>query len=101
MQTSYLPLQRFPGLDEANFEDNSLYDRLETSYAVRLFEAVEVLRMGSVTVTEAKLLGVKPGSGAFVLERYTSDSQGPFEFVLSKMRGDRYQIRMRLPRTGR
>jgi GntR family transcriptional regulator len=98
LQASYLSLARFPGLEQEDFEDTSLYELLEKGYGVRLFEAIETLRMGKVSSAEARLLDLKPGSAAFVVERCTFDVQGPFELVRSIMRGDRYQIRMRLTR---
>ena len=45
---------------------------------------------------DAALLEVKAGSPAFVVQRITSDTRGPFEFTVSTMRGDRYEIRSRL-----
>ena len=98
LQTSYLPLDRFPDLDRHDFEDRSLYHVLESEYGVRLFEAFETLRMGPVGAADARLLQLRPGSSAFLVERCTFDAQGPFELVSSLMRGDRYQIRMRLAR---
>ncbi len=98
LQTSLLPLDRFPGLDRHDFEDRSLYHLLESEYGVRLFEAFETLRMGPARAEEARLLQLRPGSSVFVVERCTFDAEGPFELVHSLMRGDRYQIRMRLAR---
>lgn len=99
LQASYLPLERFPGIDQQEFENVSLYELLGREYGVRLFEAIETFRLGAVTPAEARLLKVKPGSAAFVVERCTFDSHGPFELVKSTMRGDRYQVRMRLARS--
>jgi GntR family transcriptional regulator len=98
LQASYLPVGRFPDIDKQDFEDVSLYELLERQYALRLFEAIETFRMGRVSAREAGLLKVKAGSSAFVVERCTFDVHGPFEVVRSIMRGDRYQIRMRLVR---
>lgn len=98
LQTSYLPLARFPGIEEQNFEEVSLYGLLENVYGVSLFEAFETLRMAKVSAAEARLLGLKAGSAAFEVERVTFDVQGPFELARSLMRGDRYEIRMRLAR---
>lgn len=99
LQASYLPLRRFPDIDKREFGDVSLYELLETDYGVRLFEAIEIFRLGEVSGQEARLLKVRPRSAAFVVERTTFDAHGPFEVVWSTMRGDRYQIRMRLVRS--
>ena len=39
---------------------------------------------------------LRPGSPAFVVRRITSDARGPYEFTVSTMRGDRYEIRSKL-----
>jgi GntR family transcriptional regulator len=53
-----------------------------------------------VTAADAELLDLPTGSPAFVVERITIDERGPFEFTVSVMRGDRYEIRSTL-RAGR
>ena len=98
VQTAYLPLVRFPRIDEQDFEGVSMYALLESTYGLQLLEAIETFRMGKVAAADARLLGVTPLSWAFVVERRTLDRQGPFEFVISVMRADRYQIRLRLAR---
>jgi GntR family transcriptional regulator len=98
VQTAYLSLVRFPHLDEGDFEGASMYALLESNYGLQLLEAIETFRMGKVATADARLLGVTPLSWAFVVERRTFDRQGPFEFVISVMRADRYQIRLRLAR---
>ena len=39
---------------------------------------------------------IAAGSPAFIVERIAIDARGPFEFTLSTMRGDRYEIRSTL-----
>jgi GntR family transcriptional regulator len=98
IQTAYLPLTRFPGLDDEDFEGVSMYALLESNYGLQLLEAMETFRIGKVSTAEALLLGVPPASSAFVVERRTFDRQGPFELAISVMRADRYQVRLRLAR---
>jgi GntR family transcriptional regulator len=59
-------------------------------------EAREVYRVASVGIDDAALLDLTAGSPAFVVERVTTDERGPFEFTVSVMRGDRYEIRSTL-----
>ena len=98
IQTAYLPLERFPGLGDEDLENVSLYSMLQVNYGVALLEAIETFRIGKTGAAEARLLGVTPQSPAFLVERRTFDRQGPFEYVVSLMRPDRYQVRLRLTR---
>lgn len=96
VQTAYLPLDRFPGLDATDFTDRSLYQTLREQYGLVPREAVETFTVGGVLDEDAATLGVSPGAHAFYVERLTFDPHGPFEYVRSVMRGDRYQVRLAL-----
>ncbi|MEX4008712.1 GntR family transcriptional regulator [Neoaquamicrobium sediminum] len=95
VQTAYMPLARVPGF-LALEPSASLYQTLSAHFGIAPREAREVYRVGTVAAEDAALLGIETGSPAFVVERITSDAIGPFEFVHSIMRGDRYEIRSRL-----
>lgn len=92
LQTSYLPLERFPDLTEADLADHSLYDLLRRRYGVVAHEARETFWVAKVPRAEARLLQVETGAPAFRVERVACDAEGPFEFTTSLMRGDRYRI---------
>ncbi|GAA3471245.1 GntR family transcriptional regulator [Nonomuraea roseola] len=96
VQTALLPLERFPGLDRLDFTDRSLYQTLRETYGLVPREAIETFTVGGVLDEDAPTLGVAPGAHAFYVERLTFDAHGPFEYVRSVMRGDRYQIRLAL-----
>ncbi|WP_166350466.1 GntR family transcriptional regulator [Phytoactinopolyspora limicola] len=96
VQTSVLPLGRFPGLDAIDLGSGSLYGLLRSRYGVTPLEAVETFTVGGVLAEDAELLQVKVGTHAFYVERITSDTRGPFEFCHSVMRGDRYRLRLGL-----
>jgi GntR family transcriptional regulator len=96
IQTAYLPAARFPGLESADLSDESLYRYLHDYYGVTPTEAEETFWVTSASREEAKLLHVQSGACCFRVERTTYDDLGPFEFVTSIMRGDRYQIRLGL-----
>ena len=74
----------------------SLYEALKSHYGIFPQEAREVYRVGIVSADDAALLEVQAGSPAFIVQRITSDARGPFEYTVSTMRGDRYEIRSRL-----
>ncbi|SEM87993.1 GntR family transcriptional regulator [Nonomuraea pusilla] len=96
VQTALLPLDRFPGLDGLGFDDRSLYTTLRERYGLVPREAIETFTVGGVLDEDAPTLGVAPGAHAFYVERLTFDAHGPFEYVRSVMRGDRYQVRLAL-----
>ena len=74
----------------------SLYEALKTHFGISPQVAREIYRVGIVSADDAALLEVEAGSPAFIVQRITSDARGPFEYTVSTMRGDRYEIRSRL-----
>jgi len=59
-------------------------------------KANELYRVGTVSAEDAELIQLPVGTPAFVVERVTYSSMGPFEFTTSTMRADRYEIRSTL-----
>ena len=96
IQTAHLPAARFPGLYEEAANMGSLYEKLRERYGVTPVEAREVYRVGLVAEEDAALIGLPAGTPAFVVERVAFDDKGPFEFTVSTMRADRYEIRSTL-----
>ncbi|MFI0843027.1 GntR family transcriptional regulator [Mesorhizobium sp. IMUNJ 23232] len=100
IQTAQLAASRAPDFLDLWTPQGSLYEALHRHYGLTPVEAGEVYRVAAVNAADAELLGLTPGDPAFVVERITSDERGPFEFTVSVMRGDRYEIRSTL-RAGR
>ncbi len=100
IQTALLAGARVPGFLDSGLLQGSLYEALEKRYGIVPVEARENYRVGTVAAADAELLGLAAGMPAFVVERITTDERGPFEFTVSVMRGDRYEIRSTL-RAGR
>lgn len=96
VQTSHLVASRFPGLEEVDLDSYSLYNHLARVYGVLPFEAEEVFRVVPIRGQAARDLEVRPGSCGFRVERLTRDMRAPYEFVVSTLRGDRYEVRLRL-----
>ncbi|ODT17643.1 MAG: GntR family transcriptional regulator [Kaistia sp. SCN 65-12] len=96
VQTAHLRLDRVPGLLDEDLSGSSLYAQIERRYGIKPFEATETYRVGAVGPEDAVLLEIEAGSPAFIVERLAVDPRGPFEFTLSIMRGDRYEIRSTL-----
>jgi GntR family transcriptional regulator len=96
IQTAYLPANRVPGLSAMTGPLPSLYELLRNRYGISPQVAREIYRVGSVSAEDAELLDVRADSPAFIVHRIADDNHGPFEFTVSIMRGDRYEIRSKL-----
>lgn len=96
IQTAYLPAARVPGLSAWSEALPSLYQLLHNRFGITPEVAREIYRVGTVSEADAALLDVPPGSPAFIVHRIASDNKAPFEFTVSIMRGDRYEIRSKL-----
>lgn len=99
VQTSWLRGDLVPGLEAEDLTDRSLYVVLQQVYGLTPVEAVETFRVTQLDEDDAALLEVPAGSCAFDVERITHGSQGPYEYVTSLMRGDRYLARIVLRAT--
>jgi GntR family transcriptional regulator len=93
IQTSHLPESRVPGLYDDAANILSLYGWLREHCGIAPVKAKEVYRVGRVADADAELIGQAAGTPAFEVERIASDARGPFEYTVSTMRADRYEIR--------
>lgn len=103
LETSHLPMSRFPGLLGIDFERRSLYEVLQSAFRVRFGSATQTIAAESATAAAATILGLRPGDAILVMERTTLLDDGrPIEFVRSWYRGDRYHFAVQLgTRSGR
>ncbi|ODT66831.1 MAG: GntR family transcriptional regulator [Pelagibacterium sp. SCN 63-23] len=96
IQTTHLPSARAPGLFAVAADVASLYRWLKDNAGIVPVMAKEVYRVGAVGAGDAEDLQLPVGTPAFEVERITFDARGPFEFAVSTMRADRYEIRSTL-----
>lgn len=96
IQTSHLPEARVPGLYGEAASVQSLYAWLREHCDIRPVKAKEIYRVGRVDEADAEHIQLPAGTPAFEVERIAFDSRGPFEYALSTMRADRYEIRSTL-----
>ncbi|HHV55442.1 MAG TPA: GntR family transcriptional regulator [Firmicutes bacterium] len=98
LQTAYLPFSLVHPLlrEEDKLATGSLYSVLE-GMGLRPVRAVEEYSAVLLDTPTAHLLGVRPGSPAFAVERvsYLPDDR-PIEFVESFLRADRYTLQVEL-----
>jgi GntR family transcriptional regulator len=100
LETSHLPLDRFPGAEIADFTRRSLYDVLREDHGCVVRTATETLEPVIATPHEAALLGVARHSPALLIRRITVDSEGqPCEASTGLLRGDRsrFLLQLRVP----
>ena len=97
-ETSYLPAERFPGLDRLDFRQRSLYDTLATRYDVRPVRARETFEPGPHDEGRGRASWAAPPAGpALRVERTTYDGDGNvIEYCRSTLRADRYRYSVEL-----
>ncbi len=99
LERTYLPASRFPGLEEIDLADVSLYTLLAERWGVWVKSADQWASAVRLTEEEAEVLGIDSGQPALLFQRVTSDQSGNLiEYVRSVYRGDRYEVHHRLER---
>ena len=102
IQTAYIPLSLAPGLAHADFSAASLYDVLRERFGLVAADARETHSAVLIPADDAAVLHVPQGSAGIAGRRMTFLADGrPLEFVVSIMRGDRYEIVLDLTGTQR
>lgn len=100
LQTAHVAADLVPGIAEIDFEVASLYDTLEKKYGLISDHASQKHFAAAAGHEDAGLLGVPEGSPVLGGERLTYlHGRRPLEFTYSIMRGDRYQIQLKLVRS--
>lgn len=94
---TYVPYQRFPGIEQVDFEATSLYDVMEQSYDTPIIYVDRSVEARLAPTREAKLLGIDAKQALMHVKTtaYNKDDQ-PMEFSIADYRGDRNQFKMRL-----
>jgi GntR family transcriptional regulator len=99
IQTAHVACYLAPNLLDTNFETASLYETLERRYGLVLHCAEQIHFATCLDLNAAELLKVPVGTAALGGERLTFLRNGmPIELTRSIMRGDRYQIQLKLLR---
>lgn len=92
LETVHLPLERFPGLETADLENESLYRALRERYGVEIRYLSETLEPVLPSEREAELLQARADRPAMLASIATYDQgRRPVEHTLSLGRGDRCQ----------
>ena len=97
LESTYMPIPRFPGLMDGYDGTSSLYHHVATRYGVRYTDATERIETVLASPREAQLLDTNPAQPMLLMQRVSADQHGsPIEQVRSLYRGDRIGFMTRL-----
>lgn len=100
LENAYLPFFLCPDIERYNLTD-SLYKVLSDNYSISAQKANQTIEAGFIDKKTAKLLDVKTGTQALIIERVTYlPNDNPFEYVKSVYRGDKYKFCVDLFKNG-
>jgi GntR family transcriptional regulator len=100
LEESFVPLQRFPGLEKISFANQSLYYILRENYGVKVAWADEIIEALPATREESELLTIPKRASVLSISRtIMTTEQRPIEVACSRYRGDRYRALIRIPTT--
>ena len=95
LERALFPAERFPGLLDRSLA-GSLYELLESHYALAPGEAEERIEVVAAGAAEARLLGLRRGAPLLAVERTAWDVDGrAFEYSHDLFRADRARIVVR------
>jgi GntR family transcriptional regulator len=98
LETAHVPGELARALGAEVLEQETIHDALERLAGLRITHTRETIRPVLLDRPAARLLGVKPGSPAFAVERTTWAGGRPVEWQHSLVRGDCYLCSVDLPR---
>jgi GntR family transcriptional regulator len=99
VEQAFLPTERFPGIDEVDFADASLFELLRGRFDVQLRGADQ--RVLAVPIEADDALALEVDEGAPGLRFHTlarDDEDTPVYYATSLFRGDRYEVELRQTR---
>lgn len=99
LENGWYPQAPLPGLDRQNLS-GSLYELLKDTYGLAIDGAEQTLWGESADGATARRLDAPTHTPLLVFRRISRAGNLPLEYVVSRYRGDRYQIHMSLGRDG-
>lgn len=94
LEISYIPVNGFEDLNEADITSRGLYNTLKQKYNVVPDEAVETFEAVLINNEDSQFLQVKRNSPGLLLERFTQAGGKTVEYCISIIRGDRYKYKV-------
>jgi GntR family transcriptional regulator len=100
VEKTYISLSHFPGIEQINFGEQSLYQTLREQFSVHIAWAAETIEILPATREESKLLKIPAKTGVLSISRNTiSEDRVPIEITVSRYRADRYRAQIYIPAT--
>jgi GntR family transcriptional regulator len=99
LENGWYPLEPLPDLDRQDLS-GSLYEVFEKTYGFGIDAAEQTLWGESADAVMARRLDAPLHTPLLVFRRVSRSGDRPLEYVVSRYRGDRYQIHMSLGRDG-
>lgn len=97
-EDGWYPAHLLPGLDREDIAGGSLYEILGHAYGLWVDRAEQTLWGEAADVDLARQLAAPLGIPLLVFRRISTAGGRPIEYVVSRYRGDRYQVHMELGR---
>ena len=100
VEKTYASLSHFPGIEQINFVEQSLYQTLREQFGVHIAWAAENIEILPATREESKLLDIPAKTGVLSISRNTiTEDRVPIEVTVSRYRADRYRALVYIPAT--
>lgn len=100
LEDTYIPLQRFPGLERIDFGKQSLYSAIRERYDVKVAYAQEVIEAINAGPLESELLAIPKRACVLSITRMLMTAGDvPVEYSCSHYRADRYRAILNIPIT--
>ncbi|SEP23648.1 GntR family transcriptional regulator [Propionispora vibrioides] len=91
LETTYLPVGRFPGLTKEKLESMAMYDMFSQEFSTSISSAKEVFQAVSINEEEAWYLQIDKAVPGLKIERYTYEQDNIIEYTRSIARGDKFE----------
>ncbi len=99
IETSHVPLNLCPGLDEMVLLQGSLFKTLEKKFSLAIDHSDQALEPIQASQEETSLLKISPGSPLIRMTGITYlKNNSPVEYIIGIYRGDRYKFKLTLKR---
>lgn len=94
LETSYISLERCPGLDRIDLNNVSLYHILQEHYGLSPVESRKTLEITQASPWEAEQLNVPSRAPLFLMRATVLGQGGPIEHAKILLRGDRFRFQI-------
>ncbi len=96
LETTFLPVSRFPQLDREILSAGSLYEYLRSEYCFHANRASETFCSVMPGPEEKQILRMPANTPCILLERFSFEEDSVIEYTRSVIRGDKYRFHVEL-----